>query len=51
MKTFDEEAAVSGVWHDEADQAWLLEMRSAGYALGLADDGAALRHLYWGRHC
>jgi len=39
---------VSGVWHDEDGQAWLLEMRSTGYALGLADAGAAVRHLYWG---
>jgi len=39
---------VSGVWHDETERAWLLEMRSTGYAFGLADDGAALRHLFWG---
>jgi alpha-galactosidase len=39
---------VSGVWHDEAEQAWLLEMRSTGYAFGLADDATTLRHLYWG---
>ena len=39
---------MSGVWHDEDGQAWLLEMRSTGYALGLADAGAAVRHLYWG---
>jgi Glycosyl hydrolase family 36 N-terminal domain/Melibiase len=43
-----ETVAVSGVWHDEAEQAWLLEMRSTGYAFGLVDDGAALRHLCWG---
>jgi alpha-galactosidase len=39
---------VSGVWHDEHEQSWLLEMRSACYAFGLADDGAAIRHWYWG---
>jgi alpha-galactosidase len=41
-------AAVSSVWHDDAGRAWLLEMRSASYAIGLADDDAALRHLHWG---
>ncbi len=39
---------MSGVWHDEDERAWLLEMRSTGYALGVADGGAAVRHLYWG---
>jgi alpha-galactosidase len=39
---------VSGVWHDEREQSWLLEMRSACYALGLADDGTAVRHWHWG---
>jgi len=39
---------VSGVWHDERELSWLLEMRSACYAFGLADDGAAVRHWYWG---
>src|SRR5580700_6351620 len=41
-------ALVSGVWHDERELSWLLEMRSACYAFGLADDGAAVRHWYWG---
>lgn len=36
------------IWPDEAAGTWLLEMRSTAYALGLADDGAALRHLHWG---
>jgi alpha-galactosidase len=40
--------AVGGVWHDEAEQAWVLEMRSTHYAFALVEDGAALRHLYWG---
>jgi len=40
---------VAGVWHDEHGQSWLLEMRSTCYAFGLADDGAAVRHWYWGR--
>jgi alpha-galactosidase len=39
---------VSGVWHDEHELSWLLEMRSACYAFGLADDGTAVRHWYWG---
>jgi len=39
---------MSGIWHDEAAGTWLLEMRSTAYAFGLADDGAALRHLHWG---
>jgi alpha-galactosidase len=39
---------VSGVWHDGHEQSWLLETRSACYAFGLADDGAAIRHWYWG---
>jgi len=39
---------MSGIWHDEAAGAWLLEMRSTAYAFGLADDGTALRHLHWG---
>jgi len=39
---------VAQVWHDEAAGAWLLEMHSTAYAFGLADDGAALRHLHWG---
>jgi alpha-galactosidase len=39
---------VSGVWHDEHEQFWLLELRSSCYAFGLADDGAAIRHWYWG---
>src|ERR1700728_3457378 len=41
-------ALVSGVWHDEHELSWLLEMRSACYAFGLADDGTAVRHWYWG---
>ena len=36
------------IWHDEAAGAWLAEMRSTSYAFGLADGGAALRHLHWG---
>ena len=43
-----EEGVVTGVWHDEREQLWLLEMRSTCYAFGLADDGAAVRHWYWG---
>jgi alpha-galactosidase len=43
-----EEGVVTGVWHDEQEQSWLLEMRSTSYAFGLADDGAAVRHWYWG---
>jgi hypothetical protein len=39
---------VTGVWHDEAAGTWVLAMRSTCYAFGLADDGAALRHLHWG---
>ena len=39
---------MAGIWHDETAGAWLLEMRSTAYALGLADGGAALRHLHWG---
>jgi alpha-galactosidase len=39
---------VTAVWHDEAAAAWLLELRSTCYAFALADDGTALRHLYWG---
>jgi alpha-galactosidase len=39
---------VTGVWHDKHEQSWLLEMRSSCYAFGLADDGAAVRHWYWG---
>jgi alpha-galactosidase len=39
---------VTGVWHDEHEQSWLLEMRSTCYAFGLADAGAAVRHWYWG---
>ncbi len=40
---------MTGVVHDEREQVWLLEMRSTCYAFALADDGAAVRHLYWGR--
>ena len=36
------------IWHDEAAGVWLAEMRSTSYAFGLADGGAALRHLHWG---
>ena len=43
-----DEAGTAEVWSDEAAGTWLLEMRSTAYALGLADDGAAVRHLYWG---
>jgi alpha-galactosidase len=39
---------VAEIWHDEAAGAWLAEMRSTAYAFGLADGGAALRHLHWG---
>jgi alpha-galactosidase len=39
---------VAGIWHDEAAGAWLAEMRSTAYAFGVADGGAALRHLHWG---
>ena len=39
---------MTGVWHDEREQSWLLEMRSTGYAFGLADGGTAVRHWYWG---
>src|SRR3984957_8143046 len=40
--------SVAGIWHDAAAGAWLAEMRSTAYAFGLADGGAALRHLHWG---
>ena len=36
------------IWHDAATGAWLAEMRSTAYAFGLADGGAAVRHLHWG---
>src|SRR5579862_69201 len=36
------------IWHDAVTGAWLAEMRSTAYAFGLADGGAALRHLHWG---
>jgi len=39
---------LTGIWHDDAAGAWLVEMRSTAYAFGLADDGTALRHLHWG---
>ena len=39
---------MTAIWHAQDAQAWLLEMRSTSYAFGLADDGAAVRHLYWG---
>ena len=39
---------MAGIWHDEAAGAWLAEMRTTAYAFGLADGGAALRHLHWG---
>ncbi len=39
---------MAGIWHDQAPGRWLLEMRSTCYAFGLAEDGTALRHLYWG---
>jgi alpha-galactosidase len=43
-----EGGAVAEIWADEAAGTWLLRMRSTAYAFGLAEDGAALRHLYWG---
>ena len=39
------------IWYDEATGAWLAEMGSTSYAFGLADGGAALRHLHWGGRC
>jgi alpha-galactosidase len=39
---------VADIWPDEAAGTWLLRLRSSAYALGLAGDGAAVRHLYWG---
>ena len=39
---------MAGFWYDEAAGVWLAEMESTAYAFGLADDGAALRHLHWG---
>jgi alpha-galactosidase len=39
---------MAAIWYDEAAGAWLAEMRSTAYAFGLADGGAALRHLHWG---
>ena len=36
------------IWRDEATGAWLAETPSTSYAFGLADGGAALRHLHWG---
>jgi alpha-galactosidase len=41
-------AVAADVWHDQAAGTWLLQTRSTGYAFGLADAGAALRHLHWG---
>jgi alpha-galactosidase len=38
----------SDIWPDQAAGTWLLQTRSTGYAFGLADSGAALRHLHWG---
>jgi len=40
--------AVADIWHDQTAGTWLLQTRSTGYAFGLADSGAALRHLHWG---
>jgi alpha-galactosidase len=40
---------VADVWHDEAADTWLIQMRSTSYAFALAEDGASLDHLYWGR--
>jgi alpha-galactosidase len=40
--------AVADIWHDQAAGTWLLQTRSTAYAFGLADSGAALRHLHWG---
>ena len=39
---------MAGFWYDETAGVWLAEMESTAYAFGLADDGAALRHLHWG---
>jgi hypothetical protein len=39
---------VADIWPDEASGAWLAEMASSSYAFALADDGAAVSHLYWG---
>jgi alpha-galactosidase len=39
---------VAEIWHDAAAGAWVAEMRSTAYAFGLADSGAAVRHLHWG---
>lgn len=36
------------IWHDEQAGAWLLRMRSTCYALGIANDASAVRHLHWG---
>jgi alpha-galactosidase len=39
---------VADIWHDDAAQAWLVEMCSTSYAFALTDDGAALTQLNWG---
>jgi alpha-galactosidase len=39
---------LAGIWNEEGAGLWLIEMRSTSYAFRLADDGTALRHLYWG---
>ena len=39
---------MAGVWHDGDAQIWGLEMHRTCYAFGLAADGTAVRHLYWG---
>jgi alpha-galactosidase len=41
-------AVTSDIWPDQAAGTWLLQTRSTGYAFGLADSGAAVRHLHWG---
>jgi alpha-galactosidase len=38
----------ASAWHDEAAGTWLIRLGSTAYAFGLADEGTALRHLYWG---
>jgi len=41
-------SGAADISHDEAAGTWLLRMRSTAYAFGLAGDGTAVRHLYWG---
>ena len=41
-------SADSEAWYDETARAWLLDLASTSYALALAANGTAVRHLHWG---